>query len=283
MRAATHRALLLAFLLTLLVPLSGSPAAAQEPGTVVAADPRVQGRSYTFEGTGVEVPYALFVPSTYDGSARSPLIVALHGLGRPYDWMMGYESFIDFAEAGGFIVAAPLGYHPRGWYGSRGHGIPAGAATDAGEGLPENLGELSERDVMNVLAIVRDSFAIHPDRIYLWGHSMGGAGAYHLAARYPDIWAGIAVAAPAPRPEAIDEIAAFRAIPTLVLHGDDDRTVPVRGSREWVGRMAELGMQHVYIEIPGGDHSLFMSRNPENLSKVFSFFDIVRKDLRGAR
>jgi poly(3-hydroxybutyrate) depolymerase len=283
MRAATHRALLLAFLLPLLVPLSGSPAAAQEPGTVVAADPRVQGRSYTFEGTGVEVPYALFVPSTYDGSAGSPLIVALHGLGRPYDWMMGYESFIDFADAGGFIVAAPLGYHPRGWYGSRGHGIPAGAATDADEGLPENLGELSERDVMNVLAIVRDSFAIDPDRIYLWGHSMGGAGAYHLAARYPDIWAGIAVAAPAPRSEAIDEIAAFRAIPTLVLHGDNDRTVPVRGSREWVGRMAELGMQHVYIEIPGGDHSLFMSRNPENLSKVFSFFDIVRKDLRGAR
>src|SRR5690606_33037935 len=32
-------------------------ARAQEPGSVVAADPRVQGRSYTFPETGVEVPY----------------------------------------------------------------------------------------------------------------------------------------------------------------------------------------------------------------------------------
>jgi poly(3-hydroxybutyrate) depolymerase len=256
---------------------------AQEPGTVVAADLRVQGLSYTFEGTGAEVPYALFVPSSYDASAGSPLIVALHGLGRPYDWMMGYERFIDFAEARGFIVAAPLGYHPRGWYGSRGYGIPAGAATDAEEALPENLGELSERDVMNVLALVREQYTVDADRIYLWGHSMGGAGAYHLAARHPEIWAGIAVAAPAPRREAIDEIATFREIPTLVLHGDDDRTVPVQGSRDWVARMAELGMQHVYVEIAGGDHSLFVSRNPENLSKVFSFFDIVRKDQRGVR
>lgn len=255
----------------------------QEGGTVVAADPRVQGRSYIFEETGVEVPWALFVPSTYDASTESPLVIALHGLGRPYDWMMGYEGFIDFAEAGGFIVASPLGYHPRGWYGSRGHGIPAGAAGDGDEALPANLGELSERDVMNVLAIVRAEHNIDPDRIYLWGHSMGGAGTYHLAAKYPDVWAGIAVAAPAPQRDAIGQIDAFRQIPTLVLHGDQDRTVSVQGSRDWVARMAELGMQHVYIEVPSGDHSLFVSQDPANLSKVFSFFDIVRKDRRGAR
>jgi poly(3-hydroxybutyrate) depolymerase len=261
---------------------STSLAAAQEPGTVVAADPRVQGRSYLFAEAGVEVPYALFVPSTYDAARPSALIIALHGLGRPYDWMMGYDSFIDFAERGGFIVASPLGFHPRGWYGSRGTGIPAGVSAGDGEPpLPANLGELSERDVMNVLAIVRGEHNVDPNRIYLWGHSMGGAGTYHLAAKHPHIWAGIAVAAPAPRAEAIADIEKFRQIPTLVLHGDDDRTVNVRGSREWTARMAELGMQYVYIEVPGGDHSAFMARNPENLSKVFSFFDIVRKDLRG--
>jgi len=256
-------------------------ARAQEPGSVVAADPRVQGRSYTFPETGVEVPYALFVPEGYDASRPSPLIIALHGLGRPYDWMMGYDGFIDFAQRGGYIVASPLGYHPRGWYGSRGPGIPAGAAGEGDEALPPNLGELSEKDVMNVLEIVRGEHNVDPNRVYLWGHSMGGAGTYHLAARYPDLWAGIAVAAPAPRSEAIDEIERFRDVPTLVLHGDADQTVPVQGSRTWVARMAELGMQHVYVEVPGGDHSLFVSRNPEMLSKVFSFFDIVRKDQRG--
>ena len=48
--------------------------------------------------------------------------------------------------------------------------------------LPDNLGELSEQDVMNVLAIAQDRYSIDKSRIYLWGHSMGGAGTYHLAA-----------------------------------------------------------------------------------------------------
>lgn len=257
---------------------------AQEPGTVVEADSRVVGLTYVFEETGEEVPYAVFVPSDYDGSQEWPLIVALHGLGRPYDWMMGYDSFIDFAERDGYVVVSPLGYHRRAWYGSRGYGIPRGAAREGDEGtLPDNLGKLSEQDVMNVLAIAQETYSIDDSRIYLWGHSMGGAGTYHLAARYPEIWAGLAVAAPAPRREALDELETFRDVPVLVLHGDADATVPVQGSRTWVARMRELGMQHVYIEVPGGDHSLFVREAPETLSKVFSFFNIVGKRERAAR
>jgi poly(3-hydroxybutyrate) depolymerase/kynurenine formamidase len=262
--------------------LAKDRASAQEPGTVVAADRRVQAMHYRFEATGVDVPYALFVPSGYDPSRAWPLIVALHGLGRPYDWMMGYEGFIDMAERDGYVVVSPLGYHPRGWYGSRGYGIPPGAARE-GERLPENLGALSEQDVMNVLAIARERFRIDSDRIYLWGHSMGGAGAYHLAAKFPDVWAAVAVAAPAPLPDRIDDLQRMRQIPVLVLHGDADATVPVEQSRRWVARMRELGMQHVYVEIPGGDHSAFVSRNPETLSKVFSFFDLTHKGTRGAQ
>ena len=258
--------------------------AAQEPGTIVERDARVKAHSYVFEETGEEVPYAVFVPSGYDAARPFPLIVALHGLGRPYDWMMGYDGFIDFAERDGYIVVSPLGYHPRAWYGSRGYGIPGGAARGGAEGtLPENLGELSEQDVMNVLQIAREAYNIDESRIYLWGHSMGGAGTYHLAARYPDIWAGLAVAAPAPLRESIDQLALFSQVPVLVLHGDEDATVSVEGSRTWVARMRELGMQHVYIEVPGGDHSLFVRENPETLAKVFSFFNIVGKDERSVR
>jgi predicted peptidase len=261
---------------SLLLPL---PVAPQEPGTVVDADARVQGLTYVSPQTGETVPYALFVPSDYDASSEWPLIVALHGLGRPYDWMMGYEGFIDRAERDGYVVVAPLGYHSRGWYGSRGNGIPSGAARD-GETLPEDLGELSELDVMNVLALARDRFNVDDSRIYLWGHSMGGAGAYHLAARHPDVWAALAVAAPAPLRDRIDDLDDFRHIPVLVLHGDADGTVPVELSRTWVARMRELGMEHLYVEVPGGDHSSFINDDPDMISKVFSFFDIAGKRLR---
>ena len=252
---------------------------AQEPGGVVAADSRVQGLTYTMEETGEEVPYALFVPSGYDPSREWPLIVALHGLGRPYDWVMGYEGYIDMAERDGYITVAPKGYHPRAWYGSRGDGIPRGAAPEGEEGnLPENLGELGEKDVMNVLEIVMDGYNIDETRIYLWGHSMGGAGTYHLAAKHPDLWAALGVAAPAPSAPP-EQLESFKHIPIIALQGDEDGLVT--RTREWVAKMSELGMQHVYIEIEGGDHSRFINSSAETISKLFSFFDIVRKDQLG--
>lgn len=227
-------------------------------------DPRVQHRSYVLPATGETIPYALFVPSTYNRSNMAPLLVSLHGLGRSYDWLMGYEGLLDQAEANGYIVVTPLGYTRRGWYGSR-------AVEDSDDA------KYSEQDVMHVLQLVRDEFAVDPNRIYLWGHSMGGAGTYHIAARHPDLFAGLGVAAPAPEDNAqIEEtLQKIRHLPILVLQGDEDGLVTL--TRRWVAKMRELGMQHVYIEIPGGDHSLVISQNRDHMQKFTDFFNIVRK------
>lgn len=229
-------------------------------------DPRVQHRSYEFPGTGESIPYALFVPSTIAESQAAPLIVSLHGLGRSHDWLMGYHGFLDQAEAGGYIVVTPLGYIRRGWYGSR-------------EITDKEDGERSEQDVMNVLQLVRDEFNIDSNRIYLWGHSMGGAGTYHIASKNPDLFAGLGVAAPAPTADAPmgDILGRIKHIPILVLQGDEDAAVPVERTRAWVAKMQEIGMQHVYVEIPGGDHSLLISQDSNNMKKFVDFFNIVRK------
>jgi len=169
-------------------------------------------------------------------------------------------------------MVAPLGYHPRGWYGRRGSG--GGGRRTEGKPLPENLGELSEQDVMHVFEIVRNEFTIDEDRIYLWGHSMGGAGTYHLAAKHPDLWAGLGVAAPAPSVDP-DQLEAFKHVPIIVLQGDEDRLVTT--TREWVAKMKAIGMEHLYVEVKGGDHSRFINANRDTLEKIFAFFNIVRK------
>lgn len=87
------------------------------------------------------------------------------------------------------------------------------------------------------------------------GSFYGGAGAYHITAKQPDLFAGVGVAAPAAEADA----------------------VPVERTRAWVARMKELGMQHVYVEILGGDHSLLISQDRENMQKFVDFFNIVRK------
>ena len=228
-------------------------------------DARVQHRSYVFEATGETIPYALFVPSNYDGDTPLPLLVSLHGLGRSYDWLMGYHGFLDLAEEHGYAVVTPLGYIREGWYGSR-------PAEDPQDGV------YSEQDVMNVIALTREELRIDIEKIFLWGHSMGGGGTYHLAAKHPDLFAGLGVAAPAPaisapRDEILDAIA---HLPIFVLQGDQDDLVPVFVTRQWVEAMAQRGMQHVYVEIEGGDHSLLISQDAGNMQKFIEFFNLLR-------
>ena len=225
-------------------------------------DPRVQHRSYVMEETGETIPYALFVPGGYDPATPAPLMVSLHGAGRQYDWLMNYAGFLDQAEHHGYVVVTPLGYTRRGGYGYRGD---------------SERDRRAEQDVMNVFGLVTEELAIDPNRIYLWGHSMGGAGTYYLASRHPDIWAGLAAVAGGSMHAGYVDAEAIRHIPFLVIQGSDDRVVPAAGARESVAKMRELGMQHLYIEIPGGDHSLFISRNPEVVGHLFSFFDLVSK------
>lgn len=229
-------------------------------------DPRVQHRTYVMEETGETIPYALFVPSSYDPPTPAPLMVSLHGAGRQYDWLMNYAGFLDLAEQHGYVVVTPLGYTRRGGYGYRGD---------------SEQDRRAEKDVMNVFGLVTDELNIDPDRIYLWGHSMGGAGTYYLASRYPDIWAGLAAVAGGSMNADYVDAEAIRRIPFLVIQGSDDRVVPTAGVRESVARMSELGMRHLYIEIPGGDHSLFISRDPEVVEHLFSFFNLVSKEHAG--
>ena len=139
---------------------------------------------------------------------------------------MRYPGFTRQAEKHGYLIVAPMGYNSRGWYGSRGTG--GGRGSD-----PENLGELSEKDVMNVLALIRKEFNIDDNRIYLMGHSMGGGGTWHLGIKYPDIWAALGPIAPA-APRSTSGLAKITHIPVIVIQGDKDGLV--RSARRWVAK-----------------------------------------------
>jgi len=250
-----------------LMLLSGCAMAQRDPleNESLVSDPRVQHRSYVFAPTGETLPYALFVPSSYRPGQPTPLLVSLHGLGRTYDWLMGYEGFLDYAEEYGFIVVTPLGYSRRGWYGSR----PTETAV---------IADYSEQDVINVIKLVQDEFSVDPSRLFLWGHSMGGAGTYHIAVNNPGMFAALAVVAPAPRPDLSPTILqAVRNTPILVMQGTADELVPYTQTRLWVAGMRGMGMPHIYIELEGADHTNFIAANRDNMRKVMNFFDINNK------
>ena len=226
-------------------------------------------RHYLLESASEIMPYRLYVPTSYTSGAQGaafPLIVALHGLGGTEDsFFTGYDNLMPkLAEQHGYIIAAPLGYRVDGSYGWGLGNQPADPNT-------RRLQERSEDDVMQVLRLVRQQYRIDENRIYLAGHSMGAIGTWKIAPKFPEIWAAIAPFAGSGTPSTLERI---RHIPEFVVHGDDDRTVSVQGSRSMVARAKDLGIDVTYIEVPGGSHSGVVA---PNLAGMFEFFNAHRK------
>jgi len=264
-------------------------------------DPRVQIRTHHFAETNEDIPYALFVSSKVKKDKKAPLIVTLHGIGGTHTTMMRPNA-IDLAEAGGYILLAPMGYNPRGWYGApapqgrRGAppASPAGtaaavppAATAAGAppqgrrgalppGLlndpndPPNLRELSEKETLEVVDLVLKEFKVDDGRTYLMGHSMGGAGTLYLAIKYPQRWVAIAALAPAAFTVDREGLARIPKMPIMLVHGDMDTVVPVTVGRAWAEAMKSVPMKDShYIEVPGGDHGTVIGSHQ---AEIFAFF-----------
>jgi predicted esterase len=192
-------------------------------------------------------PYRVFVPSTYDGKKAFPLIIALHGMGGDENsYFDGYANgaFKTEAEQRGYLVACPKGREPASMY--------VGSA---------------ERDVLDVMAEMQRSYRIDPARIYMTGHSMGGFGTWSIAVNHPQLFAALAPVAGGGNVLDVKKIA---HIPQIVVHGDDDRTVPVARSRTMVNAAKAAGANVKYIEVPKGNHVDIVV---PTFKDVFDWFD----------
>jgi predicted peptidase len=290
---------LAAFGLAMTLCLQATAAAAQPPGQAlpegirggseVVPEANVEIRKYVFKETGEELPYSVFVSSKVKMDQKAPLIIALRGFtGTTLTFVRG--TAVDLAEEGGYILAGAIGYNNR-----AGFGVQAGPRPGAGPGAapgapgpaaspaaprpqppivggtketdPARVTEYSEKDVMNVLALVRQQFNIDDQRIYLMGHSQGGGGARHLAEKYPDTWAAVALLAPALFNVQVTSASAITKVPLLLAVGDKDSLIT--SSRGFSDQLKGLNVAHEYIEKPGLDHgTIIMGAMPD----VFRFF-----------
>ncbi|MCJ2078851.1 PHB depolymerase family esterase [Methylobacterium sp. E-016] len=180
--------------------------------------------------------YRLYVPSGYDGRPV-PLVVMLHGSSQtPRDFAIGTR-MDAMAEEQGLLVAYPdqprSANISRSWNWFR----PGDQRRDRGE--PSILAGMKRR-------IMRD-FAVDPARVYVSGLSSGGAAAAIMALAYPDLYAAVGIHSGLAGGSATGASSAFsamrrgalirpmratRPLPTIVFHGDRDRTVsPVNGDQ----------------------------------------------------
>ncbi len=135
-------------------------------------------------------------------------------------------------------------------------------------------------DALEVLHNAQRVMAIDPGRVYLTGHSMGGHGAWHLGATFPDRFAAVGPSAgwisfwsyagaarladESPVGEIIeraaassDTLAMLRNLATLgvyILHGDADDNVPVGQAREMAEKLRAFHTDLIVHEQAGAGH-----------------------------
>jgi pimeloyl-ACP methyl ester carboxylesterase len=187
-------------------------------------------RAYLSKADQTLQPYRIFVPTQYDGSKATPLVVALHGMGGDENSMFdGYHEVMKVeAQRVGFLVVCPKGRDNASMY--RG---------------------TAEQDVLDVLAEVRRDYKVDAKRIYLMGHSMGGYGTWSTAIDHPELFAALGPISGGGNAAGMEKI---KDIPQYVVHGDDDRTVNVNQSRNMVAAGKKLNAPITYVEVPGGSH-----------------------------
>jgi len=254
---------------------SGIPRSAQP--ALTASQRRIWECTYRFPEANADMPYTLFIPSSYDPRTPTPLVVDLHGLNITPLQQILFDGTTDFAERYGFIVLAPMGYSvTAGWGGRTGTPVET-ARTKPGGDAHYTTGELSDLDAMTVLKLIRENYTIDNNRIFLMGHSMGGAGTYYLGGKYQDVWAGLAPISGAGGIADATAAERYKAIPMLIMHGDKDSIVPVATSRRAVLALEAVGAPHIYLEFPAMDHEFWIRRGAGHMEKVFLFFSLLSK------
>lgn len=174
-----------------------------------AAPPGTKAETYVADGQARQ--YLLTLPPDYDGAAAVPMTLSLHGFSSNEE---AQETNTAMARAGGergYVVVTPGAL-----------GTPSQWNAFGVSGLPDDYAYIQA-----LVAALSHRLCIDTDRVYVAGHSNGGAFAAYLACREPFQFAAVAmVAATTPNTCPTDVNP-----PTLAVHGTADATVPYGGGR----------------------------------------------------
>ena len=184
----------------------------------------------TFSNGAGSRTYKVYVPSGHSGAAL-PVIVMLHGCTQDPDDFAAGTRMNEIAEEQRFLVVYPRQSQSANmqkcwnWFNA--------ADQQRGAGEPSLIAGIA----LDAVA----EFSADPGRVYVAGLSAGGAAAAVLAATYPDVFAAVGIHSGLAHGAAFDIPSAFAAmsgkvvapgagnsgaaIPTIVFHGDSDRTV----------------------------------------------------------
>ncbi|MCC5982097.1 MAG: S9 family peptidase [Oceanicaulis sp.] len=219
-----------------------------------------------------------------EGDGPFPAIAMPHGGPWVRD-TLGYDRWAQMLANRGYVVFQPN------YRGSTLLGRDHWLAGDQQWGLA------MQDDVEDGMLFLVSEGIADENRMAIFGWSYGGYSAFVAATRNPSIFncsvAGAGVSDirrirggltgsrflrqfQQPTIDGVSpiEYASTVTMPMLIVHGDDDTTVPVEHSRRFVQALRAAGTPHTYIEIEGMGHGpIFHEENMQWFPQLFEFFE----------
>lgn len=174
--------------------------------------------SVTLQVGSLSRSYVLHVPSTYDGSKRSPLLLDFHGIGSSGWDELSSSPYAAVTDPDGVILAFPDGLKG-----------PAGAGWNMGPCCVSDVDDVAFARA--VVADIQRTACIDPHRVYAAGVLTGGGMAYYLACHAADLFAAVAPAAFDLLEENVDDCKPTRPVTVISFRGDAVSRVPYDGGK----------------------------------------------------
>lgn len=237
----------------------GKPAKQVAPRRQKSAEParraaEAEGSGFSIDGRRVRVDVVKAETDMLGPDGKTPAVLILHGAHGLGDGSLFYPQAKALAERG--ITAFVVHYFD---------GIP-----QARKAAP-TLHDERERVIAEAVSYVSRQAYVDPDRVGIFGLSLGGFHALSLGSRDQRIQAVVNVVGA--MPSEVQRRGVHRMPPTLVLHGDRDGTVPVRRAYELASLLDQIGAEHEVKIYKGQGHTFRGEALGDSISRTVDFFE----------
>ena len=217
------------------------------PQTAPAEPPQPPATGFLYKTLtfgGDTYAYCVYVPPDYTPDRAWPVILFLHGSGE-----CGSDGFLQ-TEVG---IGTAIRHNYR--------LVPAVVVMPQCRPNQHWVGPMG-RMALKCVEEASRQYRCDPERVYLTGLSLGGQGAWHLAASLPDTFAAVVpICGFAELGESTgmaEKLAPnLTKAPIWCFHGEADVNVPVTKAREMVMAVRKAGGKVEYTECKGLDHNVW--------------------------